>query len=246
MFKNENRETKMGFANFSSAVDKNKAEISRIEEFKNMKITPFKQYMVVGALGLGAILLTQILTGMVVIVGIVVLGVAGMIAIRQFSPTFQQKLRNEKLNMMIKEAKENAIARLETEVLSNTSKLKIAKDHLNKMGAHVRALESDIDFDDTSKKTEKKIEIFKSVETAYHNMQKDIKTAEEKSIEFEEKVADYKDLEKFINAAMAFSITDENTKLNDMLSLESFAHIEDEFNTAIVSIEYYNEFNEGE
>jgi hypothetical protein len=39
---------------------------------------------------------------------------------------------------------------------------------------------------------------------------------------------------------MAYSSKTEEDKLNEMLSLESFRHIEDEFNASIVSIENNN------
>ena len=56
----------------------------------------------------------------------------------------------------------------------------------------------------------------------------------------EQKVNDFREMDRFnreAGAIMAIYEKDGDNTLNDMLSLEAFASIEDDFNTALVSIE---------
>jgi len=83
-------------------------------------------------------------------------------------------------------------------------------------------------------------DILTKVEAAYETVLLNLDKAKVANEEFEQKVQEYKDLDSFSQmAGEAMSVFDSssNAKLEEMLSLEAFKHIDSEFNTAIISIE---------
>jgi hypothetical protein len=186
----------------------------------------------------------QILTGIVALVASGVLLIGGFLGVRflkTMDPVIKQKTRNMLIEKMFEEARQSSIAQLTNHVLSNAKKLESARKARDKMGAMVMTLEADVDFNDTeSKSNAKKMKIYRKVKDAYDTVVSNVDNAAIKHKEFEEKVEEYKDLERFTKmAGEAMALFDDgaDSKLNDMLSLESFEHIDSEFNTAIVTIE---------
>ena len=79
-----------------------------------------------------------------------------------------------------------------------------------------------------------------NIEKAYESVKANLEKAKVANQQFEQKVRDYKDLEEFSNIAgeaMAMFSEGNDAKLQEMLSLEAFKEIDNNFNSAIISIE---------
>lgn len=234
---------------FGNILQENKGALSKIKEIRNSPITTTARNIIFAAVSIGGIFFItmfvfQVLTGMLALIGVAIVTLFlffGLRFIKNADPLIKQKSKNFLLKKMVEEAKKNSVEQLQNHVLSNVEKLSNAKKARDKMGVLVEKLKSSIDFDDNeSNSNKKKIEIYTRVKDAYSIVKVNVENAKESHNLFEEKVNDYKDLDKFTkiaNEAMSLFDNSSNSKLNEMLSLESFEHIDTEFNTAIVTIE---------
>lgn len=234
---------------FSLVKQNNDKVMAKINEIKNSPITTMMRNLTFGGLILGgmffaSLFMFQILTGVIALfasVALLVILYIGLRYMKQMDPLIQQKTRNKLLEKMFEEARKNSIQQLNNRVLENADKLVNARAARNKMGVLVEGLKKNVDFNDnTNASNQKKKEIYERVSKAYETVIKNVEFLEIKHKEFEAKVIEYKDLEKFTKMAgeaMAVFADNADTKLNEMLSLESFEHIDNEFNLAIVTIE---------
>lgn len=227
----------------------NSQEVSRIEELRNKKITAKPQVLAFALLAFLGIFMVGFMA-LQIITGVLALAVTGVFCVGAFfgikwlkhlNPVVQQKMRNKQLKMMTEEAKRNAIQQLENRVIDDAERLKNAKRSRNKMGATVERLKNSLD---PSRKGEpvyqKKLEMIERLDAAYQQVIKNLDIATKANLAFEKKVADYKELDQIageINEAMSLFDQSGDNKLRDMLSLESFNHIESEFSEALISIE---------
>lgn len=234
---------------FASILESNKSEMSSIEEFRNTKITAQPRNIIFGGLTIMAALLflvfaTQIITGVFALILTVVTAVGGFIGLRflkQMDPVIRQKTRNTKLKWMIEEARKNAIYQLDNQVITNAERLDQARTARNKMGALVEQLRSKISPANAGTANHKhKTELMNRVKLAYDAMCSNLDKGAGANKEFKRKVIEYKDMNAFAdmaNEAMSLLNASGHKELEDMLSLESFNHIESSFNEAIISIE---------
>ncbi|MEA1914547.1 MAG: hypothetical protein U9N30_04430 [Campylobacterota bacterium] len=234
---------------FTGILQENKGALQNIENFKNQKISTIGRNLLFGGVALGglfavSLIAFQILSGIFALFLSGVLLIGGFLSIRflkKMDPLIQQKTKNLLLEKMLKEARDNATVQLGNQVLANADKLKNARQAREKMGAMVEALKNAVDFSDTENSSnKKKKDIYERVNKSYEIVKQNISIAQQKHKEFEQKVIEYKELEKFTKMAgeaMALFEDSSNTKLTEMLSLESFEHIDSEFNTALVTIE---------
>lgn len=234
---------------FSSILDTNKQELARIEDFKNQKISnmprllAFSGLSVVGILVAGFLAL-QIITGVIALVVTAVACVGGFFGLKwlkHLSPVMKQKMKNKQLELMIEEAQKNAARQLDNQVITNSKRLSTARKSRNKMGAAIEKLKSKVDpAKKGSPMYEKKMDLIKRLEDAYLQVIENLDKGAKANAAFELKVQEYKEMKAFAEVAgeaMAMFEQSGSKQLEDMLSLESFDHIETEFSTALISIE---------
>lgn len=232
---------------FTEVLTDNKERMGAIETYKNAPISRKAQMVTFGGLAIGGTVLAsifalQIISGMVALVAIGVVGVVGVFgirALRQADPLIQQKLKNKILEAMYNEASKNAIIQLSNQVIINEQKLSNARKSRDKMGAMVKNLESKVATSSESNKP-KMQKTLDALSAAYQSTIISVDRAQVSIKEFETKVNDFRELDRFnkeAGAVLAMFESSGNDKLNEMLSLESFSSIETEFNTAITSIE---------
>jgi hypothetical protein len=234
---------------FSAIMENNNAEIAKIDEFKKQPITAKQRNIIFGGMLLFVMVFfimfaSQIISGIFALIMTVMFGVGsfyGLRILKAADPLIKQKMKNYMLEKMVQEARANAARQLDNQVIMNAQRLSVARDARDKMGGAVQRLKGMIKPENKGKPIyEKKMEMLVKVEAAYKQIQEMLVKAAAANKKFEEKVQEYKDMERFANevqAAMAFFKDSGGRKLEEMLSLEAFTHIEEEFNTALVSIE---------
>lgn len=243
--KGKNMETK----NFSGVINDTATELKKIEAYKNKPISELPQklgFFALVAFGLfmASMFVFHIFVGMVALVMVAVTGVlmwAGWAYVKRLDPLLQQKARNGILKRRIEEARRNAIYQLDNQVIDRHKKLKEAQIARDKMGALVLSMKDKIANGDAESATVKKmVAILSNIEKAYEAVKVNLDKAKDANQEFEQKVKEYKDLEAFSNIAgeaMAMFAENGDSKLQEMLSLESFSAIDTNFNSAIIAIE---------
>ncbi len=233
----------------SAIVDNTKKEISRIEQYRDKVVTSTARNIAFGGLILGGFFIIgmfalQIISGVLalgVTVIAVVAGVFGIRYLKAMDPVFKQKLKNHQVAQQMSEARRNAVAQLDNQVILNSQRLEIARNARNKMGASLESLRSQIDPANEGKPNfQRKVELLEKVENAYQRVCKNLETAAHANKNFEAKVVEYKQMERFAveaSKAMSFLKTTGDSEIQKMLSLEAFTEIETNFNTAIIEIE---------
>lgn len=234
---------------FSEIVNNNDQELAKIEKYRKEKLsnTPrnliFAGLVTLGVLTAGLFAL-QIIAGVVALAATAVVGVGGFFGLRwlkSMDVVIRQKTKNQRIKLMREEAKKNATAQLDNQVLLNEERLGDARVARDKMGASIENLKSKVNPANKGKPTyEKKIAVIERLESAYHQVINNLDKAARANKLFEEKVQEYKDMDAFSQVASEAMELFENTaghKLEDMLSLEAFNSIDHEFSTALISIE---------
>ena len=236
-------------SSFSTVIAENKNTMAKIEEFRNEKLGTGKRNLIFAGMFVGGLFLTglfalQIISGLFALICTVGTGVGawyGIKYLKAMDPVIRQKWKNKALDMMVKEARENAIRQLDNHVLENTERLAKARNSRDKMGGLVEKLKAKLAQTDPSASTyERKKQMLDRVENAYEQIKTCLEKAARANQEFEQKVRDYKELDAFNQMAnSAMSIFDEvgGTNLREMLSLEAFESIEDSFHTSLIAIE---------
>ncbi len=234
---------------FSKIIQDNKNEMNKIKDYKKEPITTNKRDIIFGIcivillffIGLFAM---QIITGAIALVVSLIVGVGiifGIKVLKSADPIIQQKLKNAELKIMFDEARKNATYQLDNQVIKNSERMLNAREARNKMGGMIESLRSAINPANEGKPNyEKKMKMLNKVESAYEQIKTNLVKGAESNKLFAEKVKDYKDMEKFANMAsqaMEFFKEGGGSELEEMLSLESFGHIEDNFNSAMSTIE---------
>lgn len=234
---------------FSAILENNKAEMTKIDDFRNQKITALKRNLIFGGMGFCIFIFfilfaSQILSGVLALFTTVVLALVAFFGIRFLKaadPLIRQKTKNLVLKKMVEEARRNAVQQLDNQVLENSKRLKRARQARDKMGAAVQNLRSKINPENKGTPIyEKKVEMLRKVELAYEQIKEMLQKGAAANKKFEQKVAQYKDMESFasdVQEAMSFFENSGGMQLEEMLSLEAFGQIEQEFNVALVSIE---------
>lgn len=241
--------TEQASTGFAHILKSNKDEISSIESLRDRveTATPRNILFAIMIAGLGFLCIMfagEIITGMfaAILTGVTVVGgYFGAVTLKNFDPYFRQKLKNEKLKVMMNEARKNAIYQLDNQVLDNTQKLGRARKSRDNIGGMVNRLEAKIDKADADSSNYKKMKkMYDKVNNAYVQMDAGLKLAAKANKAFEKKVVEYKEMESF--AQMAIDAMDMlgsagGSDLNDLLSLAAFDEIESNFSTALAAIE---------
>lgn len=234
---------------FSQILSNNKQEMTRIDEFRNEVITAKPRNLAFTGLAVGGVLLAglfavQIISG---IFAIVVTGAAalggwyGLGFLKRMDPVIRQKSKNLALDLMVKEARKNAVRQLDNQVLTNEGRLKAARTARDEMGGQVQNLRNQLNPANAGTANyQKKESMVVKLENAYKQIIVNINKGADANKVFAAKVIEYKDMEKFATVAqelMGKLSANGGDSLSDMLSLEAFNEIEENFNTALVSIE---------
>jgi biopolymer transport protein ExbB/TolQ len=234
---------------FAQILENNRQELAKIEKIRNKSISHWPRNLVFAAAFTAMVFvmgmfLMHIITGVLALGTLVFSGVAIFLVLRflrAMDPLIQQKTKNFLVNKMADEARKNAVAQLDNQVIINTERLAVAREARNKMGAAVKSLQSKINEANAGKPSyERKKEILEQVEEAYEHIKTKLDLAAKANKQFEEKVKEYKDMESFAaqaSEAMAIIKHSGDDQLENMLSLEAFNQIERDFNTAITDIE---------
>lgn len=234
---------------FNAILKDNKSKVQEIIEYKNKPISVFKQPAIALGAGVGFVLLSglfvlQVVQG-VVALGLAGLAVGGMIysyhAIKQANPVIQQKLKNKKIELMMKEARQHGIEQLQNKILEDTKSLQQKKASRDKLGATLETLRVQVDkAKEGSDLKANMIRQLEKIEPAYEQMKEIIRNQEKQLKLYEEKVMEAKQLDEFNQVAEEFMSTfaeSADNKLEEMLSLESFSEIEREFSKNSIAIE---------
>lgn len=236
-------------SSFSSILQNNKEELAKIESYKNtpISVTPRNILFVIlvfFCLVTLSVFAMSIITGTLALVVLVITALVvywGFRFFRALDPLVKQKTKNMQLNMMVKEARKNAVAQLNNQVINNQERLEAARQARNSMGATVEKLKNQINPENKGKPIyEKKVELYNRVNAAYQQVLVKVDNAAKANKAFEEKVKEYKDMEEFAStasAAMSLFAQSGDLKLDETLSLEAFSQIETDFNESLISVE---------
>ena len=233
-------------------VASNQAKIDKIDALKNTPVTGTKQYLIFGgatisAVAVGSLLLTGIIQG---IIALSLIGVTGLIlvgggyAIKQANPVIQQKIRNAAINAMYKEARDNALAQLETYRIYQYTALQTSTEGQIKLNATLRTIRQKINnvpADSTAAASLQ--EIYTQVEKAHKSLLEQTASAQvayEKTCKLIEEKALLKDISDIAMEAMSVLGTNQQDELQKMLSLESLKQIDNTFNLAMAQIDSIN------
>lgn len=234
---------------FAAIMENNRNELVRIEEFSKKTISGWPRNIAFLAISFALILIfgifaSQIITGTIALIVLVVTAVGlffGLRFVKTMDPLIRQKTQNMLISKMTSEARRNAVAQLDNQVIKNTERLELARAARNRMGAAIESLRSQINEKNAGKPNyERKKEILTKVENAYEQVKIKLDRAAKANHAFSEKVKEYKEMESFAaqaSEAMMFFKNTGDTQLEEMLSLEAFHQIESDFNTALIDIE---------
>lgn len=236
-------------SSLTGIISTTETKLHQIQEMGSKPISKSAQVVGFGILAVSTVVVASILafhiiTGVLalVVTGAAAVGLwAGWSYVKKMNPVYQLKLRNHVMNKMMNEAREQAIAQLNNEVKSRHARLVASRDARDKMGAMISNMKEKLSQARPDSDVAKKMQgILSRVEPAYEIVKTNLDKAATANKQFEIKVQDYKDLKEYADMAgeaMAMFDSSESTKLQEMLSLESFRSIDADFTTAIVSIE---------
>lgn len=234
---------------FSTILQENKNEMARIKEYEKTPVSAKARNLVFAGSVLGSFFIIG-LFATTIIQGVAALLVTGVFCLGSFfslrflkamDPLIMQKTKNFKIESMVKEARKNAVAQLDNQILTNRDRLAVARDSRNKMGAMVERLKGQINVANAGTPMhEKKKDILERVNDSYKKVVENVDKAAQAFAEFENKVKEYREMEAFAtlaNEAMSYFATSSADKLDEMLSLAAFEQIDTNFNGALISIE---------
>ena len=235
--------------NFATLVEDSNKRIAEIKNEQNAPVTAtarnlgFLGFTLVGLMLLGTIVF-QIISGVVALavgVGTILAMIYGFRYLKAADPLIKQKMRNHVLKKMIEEAKTNKIETLSNWVLSSAEKLRVAREKRDQAGGLIEEFSQiAAKSDPNSANHATKLKMYEKSKKAYEIIQQQVEIAGIKHKELEVKVQDYKEMarlsDKFNNVMQILRGSD-NQDLEEMLGMEAFAAIDEEFNNALVSIE---------
>lgn len=225
---------------FITVMEDNKRERNEIKAMRNEPITFAKRNGVAiatigGASILSIMFAAQIITGMFALLFMAVGGAAliyGARAIKHFDPVIMDKMRCKAIELRMRNARENAIEFLTNEVLKRHEKYEHAKQALKGIKGKYMQFDSKIaqarseqtanNIQEMKDRTGKAIELFENK----------LKALNKNNNQFEDKVSDYKlmdEMNDHMGNILAVIGSEFDSKMDEMLSLEAFGSIADEY-----------------
>ena len=231
-----------------SLVEQSNNQIAEIKREQNAPVTAtarnigFVVFSLVGVFLAGFIAL-QIITGTVALL----VGVGGMAlmfyALRYLTMNdkhIKQKMRNRVIANMIEEAKTHKIETLTNMVIDSKTRLDGARKARDKMGGYVNKVKNKLEqADKSSSHYARMCQMAETVEKAYVLVQQSVERAGNIHKNLSLKVQEYKDMAEFtdiVNDAMSFAKSNTDS-LQEILGMEAFAAIDQDFQEAMVTIE---------
>lgn len=234
---------------FSSVLDESKNMINDIKKknVKDITATPrnilFGVLVFAGMLFVGAMAL-QIITGVIALICMVLAGVGlflGLRFLKAADPLIKKYTQNLILSKMIENAKTYKMETLTNRVIDSYNMLNEKRAKRDSLRGFMSKLKIKLDESDKNASTyQKKLDMFKSVERGYSIVTQNVDKAGTVHKALETKVNEYKDMDEFtgiITDAMSLITDNGGQKLDEMLSLEAFSEIENEFHTAMAQID---------
>jgi len=230
-------------------VQESNNQIAEIKKQQVAKITPTPRniafiVMTVGGLLFAGAMAMQIITGILALVFSVIAGVGlflGLRFLKAADPLIKQHTRNYLLSKMIDNAKKYKIETLTQLVLTSEERLKKARKARDKMGGYVGKLQGKLEeAAQDAPSYNRKVEMTEKVKQAYDLVVRNVERAGEAHKSLSLKVTDYKEMAEFSNVAaeaMEFASANSGNKLEEMLGMEAFATIENEFHEAMATID---------
>ncbi len=240
------KETRM--LSLGNLVEQSNNQIAEIKREQGAQITATARnigFVVFGLLGLFLVgfIALQIIAGTIALL----VGLGGLAfmfyALRYLTMNdkhIKQKMRNRVIANMIEEAKTHKVETLTNLVLDSKERLDGARQARDKMGGYVGKVNAKLAEADTSSPHYKRmVKMSEQVEQAYELVKKNVERAGQAHKRLSTKVQEYKEMAEFsdiVNDAMAFAKSKTDT-LEEMLGMEAFAQIDQDFQEAMVSIE---------
>ena len=229
---------------------KNKEEIQNIKEYEKKVITPKHRNIVFTLLSIVVfsfivIFSSQILSGIATTIALVILSLVlifGYRILKAADPLIKQKIKNESLKAMYKEASKNAIYQLDNSIIDKKEKIKKAMRKRDEIGGQLKSLEAELnktkqdpDLKEAVPQMEK---MYITVEKSYKLIIDNIQQAKESFSLWEKEVKIYKVKQKFSDSAESImSAIDSNNSLADKLTIVAMESIDDSFNNSMTAIE---------
>lgn len=238
--------------NFGEVIDNSNKQIAAFKEERDSGTTNTARNLVTiatvivgGFLALSII--TQVLMGMVALFASVMFGVASFFIIKhvgKLDKLVAQKIKNKVLNMRIKEAQVNSLVQLKNSLLQRKEHVAESIQANARMGGKLELMRKELrEADDANPYIDKMHKVVQRIEGAYTANTERIHRAKRGVTDFEQKVGYYEQMAamtKIAREAMAFVSDDE---LDEMLSLESFKAIDDDFCSVMAEMDAAIEFD---
>lgn len=234
---------------FEKIDQSNQRSIAKVRELRDKPIKASTQY-VFGALGVLFAVFALGLFLFEVVKGVLALFLLGITAIasltfikfiHEANPIIQQKLRNRRIAMMMKEARTYAIEQLQGEVLRKTQLLADKRKSRDKLGAMVASMQASLMSEKPGSKIYDQMKSnITNIETNYNKFQLYLKREQDILKQYEEEVEGAKKLDQFNTVASEFlAIMSDTTdaKFEEMLSVESFRAIDQSFHENTIAMD---------
>ena len=234
---------------FEKIEESNKSSIEKIKSLRNEPIKKSTQFVMaflgvlfmLFALGLFVLEVVKGVLALFLVALTIVAGISFFKFIREADPIIQQKIRNRKIAIMMKEARSYAIEQLQNEVLRKTQLLIDKKKSRDKLGSMVAQMKSALAQEKPDSKIANQMrENLTSIEANYNKFQQYLEKENIILKQYEEEVEGAKKLDQFNTVASEFlSLMSETTetKLEEMLSVESFRAIDMQFHENTVAMD---------
>lgn len=227
----------------------NQQSLEKIKALRDKPIKASKQFLlfvltVVAGTFITGLFLFEIVKGVLALFLLGFTAIAGFIAVKaiyESGPAIQQKIRNRKIAMMMKEARLYAIEQLSNEVLRKTELLENKRRVRDELGGMIASMRTTIDREPAGSKLRDQMSanIIKFEEN-YNRFCVYLTKEHELLKQYEVEVANAKKLDAFNTVASKFiSLMSETTdaKLEEMLSVESFRAIDESFQQNTIAID---------
>ncbi|CCN73272.1 hypothetical protein [Vibrio nigripulchritudo] len=234
---------------FHTIVEDSNKRIAKIREEKKSAVTTtarnlgFAGFIIVGLFLFGIIAL-QVISGALALV--IAFSAAALLFysyryLKMADPMIKRKMRNHTLKKMIEEARTNKIETLTNWVITSEKRLEEARESRDALGGYVNRLDKKVSDSDKNASTyETKLRTLESVKQAYEVVVGNVQKAGEAHKQLKIKVAEYKDMAEFADmakTALEMANASKGDALDEMLGMEAFAGIEQEFHQALISVE---------
>lgn len=234
---------------FNEIMERNKQDISRINEYGSKKATTLYRNLLFGASSSVVFMFfilfaAQIIKGVFTLIFTCGVGVSlwiGTKMIKAADPVIRQKLRNAKYNAMIKEAKEFSIEQIIHWLELKEEKLNALIDARDQVNGNILKIEGKIgetvDERDIKLQNKMLVPLKKNYEALIETI-KEMTISNAQGKKELDRFRNMKDISEMImNTIEMLDVVNGNTVMEDFLSLAAFESIDTQFNNALATLE---------